>query len=297
MSTFADDSQNLRSASRGAVSNLNRATWSQFRRSATWMSRSIRAGNVYVVNGGGLPPPREPSRIQLHRHRPRPDRRRPAYAVAVDPADDHVYVDEGNRSPSSTPPANRSARRFGAQTASISNSLGVAARLRQPSRSANRGAYKRCLLRTRGSCPPTSASTTPSSSTASAPPAPATPPTSRSAPGRRRRLHLDLPLTGYDSAAHPEVFRYDALSDTLDCASCNPTGEQATGDATPRRRTASASPTTGASSSTRPKAWSTATSTQTRTPTSGRRRSRPARSAPAANRADAGADLHRHQPA
>ncbi len=41
-----------------------------------------------------------------------------------------------------------------------------------------------------------------------------------------------LPLTGYDNAAHPEIFRYDALSDTLECASCNPTGEQATGDAT-----------------------------------------------------------------
>jgi hypothetical protein len=41
-----------------------------------------------------------------------------------------------------------------------------------------------------------------------------------------------LPLSGYDSAAHPEVFRYDAPSDKLDCVSCNPTGEQATGDAT-----------------------------------------------------------------
>ena len=41
-----------------------------------------------------------------------------------------------------------------------------------------------------------------------------------------------LPLTGYDNAGHREVFRYDAPSDTLDCASCNPTGEQATGEAT-----------------------------------------------------------------
>ncbi len=41
-----------------------------------------------------------------------------------------------------------------------------------------------------------------------------------------------LPLTGYDNAAHREVFRYDAPSDKLDCASCNPTSEQATGEAT-----------------------------------------------------------------
>ena len=41
-----------------------------------------------------------------------------------------------------------------------------------------------------------------------------------------------LPLTGYDNAAHREVFRYDAPTDTLDCPSCNPTGEQATGEAT-----------------------------------------------------------------
>jgi len=41
-----------------------------------------------------------------------------------------------------------------------------------------------------------------------------------------------LPLTGDDNAGHSEIYRYDALSDTLDCASCNPTGEQATGDAT-----------------------------------------------------------------
>ncbi len=41
-----------------------------------------------------------------------------------------------------------------------------------------------------------------------------------------------LPLTGYDNAFHSEVFRYDAASETLECASCNPTSEQATGEAT-----------------------------------------------------------------
>ena len=41
-----------------------------------------------------------------------------------------------------------------------------------------------------------------------------------------------LPLTGFDSASHREVFRYDAPTETLTCASCNQTGEQATGEAT-----------------------------------------------------------------
>ena len=40
-----------------------------------------------------------------------------------------------------------------------------------------------------------------------------------------------LPLTGYDNGlVHPEVFRYDSGSG-VECASCNPTSEQAIGDA------------------------------------------------------------------
>jgi hypothetical protein len=40
-----------------------------------------------------------------------------------------------------------------------------------------------------------------------------------------------LPLTGYDNASHREVFRSHDPGSTLDCASCNPTGEQASGEA------------------------------------------------------------------
>ena len=39
------------------------------------------------------------------------------------------------------------------------------------------------------------------------------------------------PLTGYTNAGHEEVFRYDSPSDAIDCASCNPTGARATGEA------------------------------------------------------------------
>ena len=40
-----------------------------------------------------------------------------------------------------------------------------------------------------------------------------------------------IPLTGYTNAGHEEVFRYDSPSDAIDCASCNPTGARATGEA------------------------------------------------------------------
>ncbi len=41
-----------------------------------------------------------------------------------------------------------------------------------------------------------------------------------------------LPLTEYDNGLiHREVFRYDSNAEALACASCNPTGEQATGEA------------------------------------------------------------------
>jgi hypothetical protein len=45
-------------------------------------------------------------------------------------------------------------------------------------------------------------------------------------------LGSTLPLTGYDNGGHSEVFRYDSRNGNVDCTSCNPTGEQATGDAT-----------------------------------------------------------------
>ena len=41
-----------------------------------------------------------------------------------------------------------------------------------------------------------------------------------------------LPLTGYESNAHSEVFRYDAVHAQLICVSCDPTNAEALGDAT-----------------------------------------------------------------
>ena len=39
-------------------------------------------------------------------------------------------------------------------------------------------------------------------------------------------------LTGFDPAGHPQIYRYDSVNNELDCLSCNPTTESASGDAT-----------------------------------------------------------------
>ena len=41
-----------------------------------------------------------------------------------------------------------------------------------------------------------------------------------------------LSLSGYPNAGHREVYRYDSPSETLECVSCSPTGERASGEAT-----------------------------------------------------------------
>ena len=41
-----------------------------------------------------------------------------------------------------------------------------------------------------------------------------------------------LPLSGYASEGYAEAYRYDAVTEELDCSSCNPTNAQATSSAT-----------------------------------------------------------------
>lgn len=50
-----------------------------------------------------------------------------------------------------------------------------------------------------------------------------------SADGTKLTFLAGVPLTGYDSAGQAELYRYDANSETLLCASCNPTGARAVG--------------------------------------------------------------------
>jgi hypothetical protein len=52
-----------------------------------------------------------------------------------------------------------------------------------------------------------------------------------SASGDYATFSSKLPLTGYDNDKHGEVYRYDGIADTVDCASCPTTGARSTGDA------------------------------------------------------------------
>jgi hypothetical protein len=149
--------------------------------------------------------------------------------VAVDPSNDHVYVDEGNRVVEFDSAGNP----VGAPTGSglISGSTGVAAD------SGNLDISNHAALNVASYGP------------AVIPPDPSTDAPvvvdSVSAAGTRNTADFQvspsgndagfsstLPLSGYDNAAHREVFRFDSPSNALDCVSCNPTGEQATGEAT-----------------------------------------------------------------
>jgi hypothetical protein len=153
----------------------------------------------------------------------------PSNAVAVDPSDDHVYVDEGNRvvefDSAGTP--------VGTPTGSdrISNSIGVAAdsgNLAISDRSHANVAYYGPAV-----TPPDPSTDNPVVvDSVSAAGTRNTADFEASPSGNDAVFTSTLPLTGYDNAAHREVFRYNAPTDTLDCASCNPTGEQATGEAT-----------------------------------------------------------------
>ena len=184
-----------------------------------------------MVNGGGSSANRDDRDLQLlAANRPSDSSTgNPSNGVAVDPADDHVYVDEGDQVVEFDSAGNQ----VGAPSGS---GLALRARSASPRTPAtldvstnrthgtSRSSARRLASRPRDRQPARHRQ--------------------RQRPGdpQHRRLpgHPDgdyaaftstLPLTGYDNAGHREVFRYDAAADTLDCASCNPTGEHGDGDA------------------------------------------------------------------
>jgi len=191
------------------------------------------SGNAYVVNGGGESGAKGITEkySSIGKDLGQLDGN-PSYAVAVDPSNNHVYVDEGNQvsefdsagNPVGTPTSETS-------QGPISNSHGVAAD------SGNLAIGDRGHANVAYYGP----SVTPSDPSTDNPVVV----DSVDAAGTRNTADFQvspsgndavftstLPLTGYDNAAHREVFRYDAPTDTLDCASCNSTSEQATGEAT-----------------------------------------------------------------
>ena len=191
------------------------------------------SGNVYVVDGGiysGSPgttevyKPSSSAPLQYGEPGEQLDAG-PSYGVTVDPSDDHVYVDQGNRVVEFDPSGEAVGVPIGSGV--LSGSLSLAA---------DSGA-----LDISNPSGPDIISYGPAVT-------PSDPSTdnplvvdSVSSPGTRDTTDFQvtpdgnyaiftstLPLTNYENDAHSEVFRYAAPANDLECASCNPTGEPAT---------------------------------------------------------------------
>lgn len=150
----------------------------------------------------------------------------PATGLAIDPADDDLYVDEGNQISQFDPAGNRVGSPSG--QANLGGSLGLAADsgslfasngtsvaafgppALDPSPAVDNPAVVDSL---NGSEAPDSAAFEVSPS------------------GDDAVFTSTLPLTGYENAGFSEVFRYQASSGSLNCASCDPAGAAGAGNA------------------------------------------------------------------
>jgi len=194
-------------------------------------------GKVYVANGGGeaaakgtteIYEPSNTSPLEYNTPGKQFDGNR-SYGVAVDPSDNHVFVDEGERVVEFDSSGNLFGAPIGSGLLNGSISLAVDAGtigVSNPGQ-ANIATYGPGVISADSSTDNPavvdSVSSPGSRNTADFQISPS---------GSFAAFTSTLPLTGYDNAAHREIFRYDASSQELSCASCNPTSEQAEGDAT-----------------------------------------------------------------
>ena len=196
---------------------------------ATGVAVDPTSGIVYVVNGGGYNSAEgEAVAYKSNGEFLRQVDAKPSVGIAVDPESGHVYVDEGTE----VSEFDSSGKPFGGPigkgllSGSISLAVNEGYLYISNSKEGNVASY-----------------------------GPAAVPTdpevdnplvvdSVSSPGTRHPADFQispsgddavfpstLPLTGYDNAAHSEIFRYDTPTEKLECASCNPTSEQASGEA------------------------------------------------------------------
>ncbi len=188
------------------------------------------SGRVYVTSGGGFSAAKGTTEIysssgtdlgQLTGD--------PSYGVAVDPSDDHVYVDEGDR----LVEFDATGKVFGnpIATGRITGSIGMAAD--SGSLAVTNHAAGNVLTFGPLAVPIDPATDSPLVID------------SVSEAGTRHTADFQVSpsgddavftstqsQTGYENVGHREVYRYDSPSDTVICASCNPTEEQATGEST-----------------------------------------------------------------
>ena len=196
----------------------------------TGLAVNSSTGDIYVVNGGGESGARGSTEI----YGPSGNELKtldanPSFGVAVDPSDNDVYVDEGDQ----VSEFDSSGELFGSAIGSglLSSSISLAAN--SGTLAISNPGYANVALYGPGAVPLDTR--TDNSAVID----------SVSSPGARNSADFEvtpsgdyavfpsaLPLTGYDNAAHREIYRYDAPVEELRCASCNPTTEQATGEAT-----------------------------------------------------------------
>jgi hypothetical protein len=188
-------------------------------------------GTVYVVNGGGLsgaPGITEAftsSGTDLGKFHGNF-----SIGVAVDPTDDHVYIDEGEQVVELTPGGEEVGTPIG--LGRLQGSLSLAADAGKLAVS-NRGSARDIATFGPSVTPFNPSTDSPLViDSVSEPGARNTADFQVTPSGEFAALTSTLPLSGYDNAGHREVFRYAVPSATLSCASCNSTGQQASREAT-----------------------------------------------------------------
>ena len=187
------------------------------------------AGDVYVVNGGG--PAARKGTTEVYDEAGnwlKTLDENPSYGVAVDPVDEHVFVDEGGQvsefEPSGAPVGSPTGAGRLSHSVSLAAEAGTLA-IDNPGQT-DVEAYGPAGL------PPDVETDNPVVVDSVSDPGSARTGDFQVTPsGDDAAFTSTLPLTGYDNGlVHPEVFRYD--TDTgVECASCNPTSEQAIGNA------------------------------------------------------------------
>jgi len=185
------------------------------------------SGTVYVVNGGGFANAKGTTEeyTSTGTHIKTLDEN-PSYGVAVDPSNQHVYVDEGTQVSEFNPTGEEEGSPVGSGVLSLS--VGVAADAGSLDVS-NRG---RTDVASFGPpiTPPDEETDNPLViDSVDSPGARDTADFQVTPSGNDVAFTSTLPLTNYDTGLiHREVYRYDAVKG-LECASCNQTHEQATG--------------------------------------------------------------------
>ena len=194
-------------------------------------SPSDSSGNVYVVNGGGEAAPKGTTEIYSATGEPRRAARREPLLRRGGRSDRRPRL-RGRRQPGHRVRLRRGTGRGPDRRRACSRTRSASPRTPARSRSPIPAQANVATFGPRP-CPPTPSTDNPLVVDSVSSPERCEPADFQVTPsGNYAAFTSTLPLTGYDNGGPSEIFRYDAPTGELDCASCNPTAEQATADAT-----------------------------------------------------------------